>query len=102
MELRQLAVTDMNTLPRNSNFLNPPIVLTVVASFPLVLVFVPLQRDPDHVAGYYNCSPCQRETAIMGITTYLVRFCCMPRGRLKSMWHVCLLRWLNMVKGCVI
>ena len=54
----------MNTLPRNSNFLNPPIVLTVVASFPLVLVFLLLQRHPDHVAGYYNCSPLQRETAI--------------------------------------
>ena len=54
----------MNTLPRNSNFLNPPIVLTVVASFPLVLDFLLLQRHPDHVAGYYNCFPLQRETAI--------------------------------------
>ena len=55
----------MNTLPRYSNFLNPPIVLTVVASFSLVLVFLLLQRHPVHVAGYYNCSPLQRDTAMV-------------------------------------
>ena len=54
----------MNTLPRNSNFPSPLIVLTVVASFLLVLVFMLLQRHLDHVAGYCNRSHLQRDTAI--------------------------------------
>ena len=56
----------MNTLPRKSNFPSPLIVLRVVASFPLVLVFLLLQRHHDHVVGYYNSSPLQRDTAIAG------------------------------------
>ena len=47
----------MNTLPRKSNFPSPLIVLRVVAAFPLVLVFLLLQRHHDHVVGYYNNSP---------------------------------------------
>ena len=57
----------MNTIPRYSNFFNPPIVLTVVASFSLVLVFLLLQGHPVHVAGYYNCSPLQRDTALISV-----------------------------------